>query len=440
MTTGQKIYNLRKEARITQEEFAEKMEVSRQAVSKWESDVSYPETDKIIKIASLFNVSCDYLLKDDFNEQPSAQGKRNRSFLSMMISFSLSLVAVGFIVALICYYSINHRYCSLIGLGVYAGMLLAAFILWSVGRYKFLANCVYSAEDKSYLAKWTKTFIYFAVISAFCYLPTVVFIELTHVIYIDGLSSIEAYYILPFGVYLLTLFAFAPLGISVAKLLSVIHDKYINCNVSRLQLADCICNTTTIATFTIAFSVSAYMFSREAVNEWFGYSYKYFESLGVVNLVIFCCFIISAAILIAQAYLHKKAENTPVKAYVFQLLCPALLILNILCYVPSFYLSSPVLEIIIVINYVLGGLLAINAVIISVSAIKSAIKKDYSQINLARLSLPASIFALIQIVSLYGNSINVLLIWSTCQCVALITVSSIGNSAIYKTKPSSLGL
>ncbi len=51
MTTGQKIYNLRKEARITQEEFAEKMEVSRQAVSKWESDASYPETDKIIKIA-----------------------------------------------------------------------------------------------------------------------------------------------------------------------------------------------------------------------------------------------------------------------------------------------------------------------------------------------------------------------------------------------------
>ena len=44
MTTGEKIYSLRKEARITQEEFAEKLEVSRQAVSKWESDLSYPES------------------------------------------------------------------------------------------------------------------------------------------------------------------------------------------------------------------------------------------------------------------------------------------------------------------------------------------------------------------------------------------------------------
>lgn len=56
MTTGQKIYELRKSARITQEQFAEKLEVSRQAVSKWESDAAYPETDKIIKIAELFGV------------------------------------------------------------------------------------------------------------------------------------------------------------------------------------------------------------------------------------------------------------------------------------------------------------------------------------------------------------------------------------------------
>lgn len=64
MTTGQKIYELRKSARITQEAVCRKLEVSRQAVSKWESDTAYPETDKIIKIAELFGVSCDYLLKD----------------------------------------------------------------------------------------------------------------------------------------------------------------------------------------------------------------------------------------------------------------------------------------------------------------------------------------------------------------------------------------
>ena len=44
MTTGQKIYECRKNAGLTQEELAEKLGVSRQAVSKWESDAAFPET------------------------------------------------------------------------------------------------------------------------------------------------------------------------------------------------------------------------------------------------------------------------------------------------------------------------------------------------------------------------------------------------------------
>ncbi len=319
-------------------------------------------------------------------------------------------------------------------------MILAAFILWSVGRYKFLASCVYSQEDKTILAKWTKAFVYSAVISAFCYMPTVVFIELTHVIYLNLFGWSETYHLLPFGQYLLTLLAFAPLGISVAKLISVIHDKFINCNFSRLQLTDNICTTATIALFAIVFSISVYMFSWTAVNEVLGYQSYSFDSLGTALLIISCCFIISAAILIVQACLHKKVESTPVKAYIFQLLCPVLILLNILCYVLSFLISSPVLEVIILINYILGGLVAINAVIILVLAIKNARKKDYSQINLARLSLPASIFTAIQIAFLYVDSIEVLLIWSVCQCIAVLIVSMIGNKAIYRNKPSSLEL
>ena len=47
MTTGQRIYEARKKAGMTQEELADRLGVSRQAVSKWESDAAYPETDKI---------------------------------------------------------------------------------------------------------------------------------------------------------------------------------------------------------------------------------------------------------------------------------------------------------------------------------------------------------------------------------------------------------
>lgn len=131
MTTGQKIYELRKNARITQEQFAEKLDVSRQAVSKWESDAAYPETDKIIKIAELFGVSCDYLLKSDAEQNDDVLSKRRRAFLTMLISFAVVSAVVGYVVAVICYYCIDMRESPLIGFGVLAAFLLAAFILWS---------------------------------------------------------------------------------------------------------------------------------------------------------------------------------------------------------------------------------------------------------------------------------------------------------------------
>ena len=65
MTTGNKLSTLRREAGYTQEQLAEMLDVSRQAVSKWESDLAYPETEKLIKLGELYNCSMDYLLKED---------------------------------------------------------------------------------------------------------------------------------------------------------------------------------------------------------------------------------------------------------------------------------------------------------------------------------------------------------------------------------------
>lgn len=64
MTTGEKIAKLRREKNYTQEQFADILNISRQSVSKWESDLAFPETDKLIKIAEIFDVSIDYLLKE----------------------------------------------------------------------------------------------------------------------------------------------------------------------------------------------------------------------------------------------------------------------------------------------------------------------------------------------------------------------------------------
>ena len=73
MTLGEKLSKLRKEYNYTQEQLADVLGVSRQSISKWESDIAYPETDKLIELGKLFDCSMDYLLKEDVIEKNGAQ-------------------------------------------------------------------------------------------------------------------------------------------------------------------------------------------------------------------------------------------------------------------------------------------------------------------------------------------------------------------------------
>ena len=73
MTLGEKIAKQRKELNYTQEQLADVLGVSRQSISKWESDIAYPETDKLIELGKLFDCSMDYLLKEDVIEKNGAQ-------------------------------------------------------------------------------------------------------------------------------------------------------------------------------------------------------------------------------------------------------------------------------------------------------------------------------------------------------------------------------
>ena len=63
MTTGEKITAERNKLGLTQQQFAEEMGVTRQAVSRWEGDISFPETEKLAKMSRLFGCSIDYLIK-----------------------------------------------------------------------------------------------------------------------------------------------------------------------------------------------------------------------------------------------------------------------------------------------------------------------------------------------------------------------------------------
>ena len=68
MIFADKLITLRKKAGWSQEELAEKLNVTRQSVSKWEGAQSVPDIDKILQLSRLFGVTTDYLLKDDQGE------------------------------------------------------------------------------------------------------------------------------------------------------------------------------------------------------------------------------------------------------------------------------------------------------------------------------------------------------------------------------------
>lgn len=65
MSISEKIQQLRKSRGLSQEQLAEKLDISRQAVSKWESGTSTPDIEKIVLMSELFEVSTDYLIKGE---------------------------------------------------------------------------------------------------------------------------------------------------------------------------------------------------------------------------------------------------------------------------------------------------------------------------------------------------------------------------------------
>ena len=87
MILANKITGERKKNGWSQEELAEKLSVSRQAVSKWESAQSIPDLQRIIRMAELFGVSTDYLLKDEMEElgelQPYSEPKKSEMLRSV---------------------------------------------------------------------------------------------------------------------------------------------------------------------------------------------------------------------------------------------------------------------------------------------------------------------------------------------------------------------
>jgi transcriptional regulator with XRE-family HTH domain len=99
MILAEKILALRKGNRWSQEELAEKMNVSRQSISKWESAAAIPDINRILELAKLFGVTTDYLLKDDIEKMECSDeceiDNRMRVSLQELSDFLKSRISYG---------------------------------------------------------------------------------------------------------------------------------------------------------------------------------------------------------------------------------------------------------------------------------------------------------------------------------------------------------
>lgn len=134
MTFGEKIQALRKSRGWSQEQLAEQINVSRQALSKWENGTSVPDTNNVVQLAKLFGVSTDYLLLDDF-----VDAEKGVSNLSVEKCRTLSIrTVIGYVLILI----------SIIGL---LAVLLAVipYGIWSGGSWGWIEIVIKSLMDSS---------------------------------------------------------------------------------------------------------------------------------------------------------------------------------------------------------------------------------------------------------------------------------------------------
>ena len=110
MTFPEKLLDLRKQANLSQEALAEKLNVSRQAVSRWESGAALPDATNLLQLSRLFSVSIDYLLNDDATcdaETPVVRRETRQAATSLrqklLLGFGIGSGAAGTLGMLLMY-------------------------------------------------------------------------------------------------------------------------------------------------------------------------------------------------------------------------------------------------------------------------------------------------------------------------------------------------
>lgn len=166
MNLGENLQNIRKRRNLSQEELADKLNVSRQSVSKWESGSSYPEIEKIITICEIFQCSMDELIKGEITI-PVIEGKqeydRFTAKFSKGIAFGVFLILFGVTLMLLIMSCAPNResleryvIIGAIALLLFVVVAVPIFIILGIRmdeiqkKYKDLSNFYSDAEKEAY--------------------------------------------------------------------------------------------------------------------------------------------------------------------------------------------------------------------------------------------------------------------------------------------------
>lgn len=139
MNIADRIQNLRKTKGISQEELADKVGVTRQAVSKWESEQSTPDIEKIIIMSDYFKVTTDYLLKGIESKTEETKKKPNAGIFSIV---GTAFNFIGLIVAIMIWH--EEQVASSVAVGL---------IIMAIGCMSFALGQTMSADETRVKAK-----------------------------------------------------------------------------------------------------------------------------------------------------------------------------------------------------------------------------------------------------------------------------------------------
>lgn len=135
MNISEKIKSIRNAENLTQEKFAERINVSRNAVAKWETNRGYPDIQNLINISETFNISLDNLVKEDNlvkNKIIAASSSRKWHFL--MILYLIAIVMYIF------YFLIFHKIFML-------GFLISTLFMLGIEIYVVIKDKIYKTKN-----------------------------------------------------------------------------------------------------------------------------------------------------------------------------------------------------------------------------------------------------------------------------------------------------